>query len=151
MTLIAFWVFSGIAIGSAFLCITRRSPVASGTARPSTRVGFAAARLRTSTLPLLRRTRAIFRRAEFGFFGVMVLTCKHTPRFCAHLSRTGALLNLRGIRRCLRTNWLIVGIGTLDILGYGQSAAENPSLCRFGLAMSMGVLKPALGPTPTTR
>ncbi len=29
MTLIAFWVFSGIAIGSAFLCITRRSPVAS--------------------------------------------------------------------------------------------------------------------------
>ena len=29
MTVIAFWVFAGIAIGSAFLCITRKSPVAS--------------------------------------------------------------------------------------------------------------------------
>ena len=29
MTLIAFWVFAGVAIASAFLCITRRSPVAS--------------------------------------------------------------------------------------------------------------------------
>ena len=29
MTVIVFWVFAGIAIGSAFLCITRRSPVAS--------------------------------------------------------------------------------------------------------------------------
>jgi len=30
---------------------------------------------------LLRRTLAIFRRAEFGFFGVMVLTWVQTPRF----------------------------------------------------------------------
>jgi NADH-quinone oxidoreductase subunit J len=29
VTLIAFWAFAGVAIGSAFLCITRRSPVAS--------------------------------------------------------------------------------------------------------------------------
>jgi NADH-quinone oxidoreductase subunit J len=29
VTLIAFWAFAGIAIASAFLCITRRSPVAS--------------------------------------------------------------------------------------------------------------------------
>ena len=29
VTVIAFWVFAGVAIGSAFLCITRRSPVAS--------------------------------------------------------------------------------------------------------------------------
>jgi NADH-quinone oxidoreductase subunit J len=29
MTVIAFWAFAGIAIGSAFLCITRKSPVAS--------------------------------------------------------------------------------------------------------------------------
>ncbi len=29
MTLIAFWVFAAVAIASAFLCITRRSPVAS--------------------------------------------------------------------------------------------------------------------------
>src|SRR6266542_352865 len=30
---------------------------------------------------LLSRTRAIFRRAEFGFFGVMVRTIVQTPRF----------------------------------------------------------------------
>ncbi len=29
MTAIAFWVFAAVAIGSAFLCITRKSPVAS--------------------------------------------------------------------------------------------------------------------------
>jgi len=29
VTLVAFWVFAGVAIGSALLCITRRSPVAS--------------------------------------------------------------------------------------------------------------------------
>ena len=29
VTLIAFWAFAGVAIGSALLCITRRSPVAS--------------------------------------------------------------------------------------------------------------------------
>ena len=29
MTLIAFWAFAGVAVASAFLCITRRSPVAS--------------------------------------------------------------------------------------------------------------------------
>jgi hypothetical protein len=91
-----------------------------------------------TSLPLLSRTRAIFRSAEFGFFGVIVFTCKQTPRFCAHLSKTGALLNLRGIRRSLRTNWLIVGIGTLEILGDGQSAAANPSLCQVSQRMSMG-------------
>ncbi len=29
MTLVAFWAFAAVAVGSAFLCITRRSPVAS--------------------------------------------------------------------------------------------------------------------------
>ena len=36
----------------------------------------------------------IFRRAEFGFLGVIVLTCKQTPRFCGHLSNTGRLAEL---------------------------------------------------------
>ncbi len=30
---------------------------------------------------LVSLTRAIFRSAEFGFLGVMVLTCTQTPRF----------------------------------------------------------------------
>ena len=29
VNLFAFWVFAGVAVGSALLCITRRSPVAS--------------------------------------------------------------------------------------------------------------------------
>jgi hypothetical protein len=33
-------------------------------------------------MPLVRRTRAAFRRAEFGFFGVIVYTRVQTPRFC---------------------------------------------------------------------
>src|ERR1700704_2273707 len=32
-------------------------------------------------MPLVRRTRAIFRSAEFGFFGVIVRTTVQTPRF----------------------------------------------------------------------
>jgi hypothetical protein len=61
-------------------------------------------------LPFDNRTRAIFRIAEFGFLGVIVLTCKQTPRRCGQRSNTGDLLNLRGILRRLRTSWLIVGM-----------------------------------------
>ena len=32
--------------------------------------------------PFVRRTRATFRSAEFGFFGVVVYTRVQTPRFC---------------------------------------------------------------------
>jgi hypothetical protein len=31
-------------------------------------------------MPLLKRTLAIFRKAEFGFFGVVVVTLIQTPR-----------------------------------------------------------------------
>jgi hypothetical protein len=31
---------------------------------------------------LVNRTRATLRSAEFGFFGVVVYTRVHTPRFC---------------------------------------------------------------------
>jgi hypothetical protein len=34
-----------------------------------------------TSLPLERRTRVIFRRAEFGFFGVIVRTCKKRLAF----------------------------------------------------------------------
>jgi hypothetical protein len=33
-------------------------------------------------MPLVSRTRATFRRAEFGFFGVVVYTRVQTPRRC---------------------------------------------------------------------
>jgi hypothetical protein len=59
---------------------------------------------------LVRRTRATLRKAEFGFFGVVVYTRVHTPRFCGHPSSAGTLLlNIFGLRG-LRTSWLIVAI-----------------------------------------
>src|SRR4029077_20990318 len=61
-------------------------------------------------MPFDKRTRATFRKAELGFLGVMVLTCKHTPRFCGQRCMAGCL----GLRYCWRrglgTSWLIVGI-----------------------------------------
>src|SRR3972149_2193823 len=75
-------------------------------------------------MPLLRRTRAILRNAELGFFGVMVRTTVHTPRFCGEpfgsrmrrclyvlntYCSAGALVLLRLLVRPLRTSWLIVG------------------------------------------
>ncbi len=40
--------------------------------------------------------RATLRRAEFGFLGVMVLTCKQTPRFCGQACMAGCF----GLRDC---------------------------------------------------
>src|SRR5499427_9870260 len=63
-----------------------------------------------TSIPLVSRTRATLRSAEFGFFGVVVYTRVHTPRFCGEPASAGTLL-LAGRRiRALRTNWLIVGI-----------------------------------------
>src|SRR5271157_2357901 len=75
-------------------------------------------------MPLVRRTRAILRKAEFGFLGVIVRTTVHTPRFwgapfswrirrCLFVFRVynkaGALLFTLLVCRPLRINWLIVG------------------------------------------
>src|SRR6185503_5427971 len=74
----------------------------------------------------VRRTRAILRRAEFGFLGVIVRTCRHTPRFCGapgigtwrwrrlfqFLRMAGALILPILARRPWRTSWLIVGTKT---------------------------------------
>src|ERR1700733_765345 len=60
--------------------------------------------------PLLNLTRAIFRSAELGFLGVMVLTCRQTPRFCGQASRSLTLLIRGKLRRGFLMSWLIVGI-----------------------------------------
>ena len=43
-------------------------------------------------MPLVRRTRATLRSAEFGFLGVVVNTRVHTPRFCGQASSAGLLV-----------------------------------------------------------
>ena len=45
-----------------------------------------------TSCPLVKRTRATFRSAEFGFFGVVVNTFKHTPRLNGDVAFTGRFL-----------------------------------------------------------
>src|SRR6478735_6583722 len=62
-----------------------------------------------TSMPLVRRTRATLRRAEFGFFGVVVYTRVHTPRRCGEPLRAGVLAFVALSCRPLRTSWLMVG------------------------------------------
>jgi hypothetical protein len=61
-------------------------------------------------MPLVRRTRATFRRAEFGFFGVTVRTIVHTPRLKGFSFSAGDFDFTFGTLRPFLTNWLTVGI-----------------------------------------
>ena len=63
-------------------------------------------------MPLVSRTRATLRSAEFGFFGVCVNTRTHTPRFCGLFCSAGLFVLLTIFLRPLRTSWLIVGINS---------------------------------------
>src|SRR6185436_8425101 len=60
--------------------------------------------------PLVRRTFATLRSAEFGFFGVVVYTRVQTPRRKGFDWRAGDFSFLTTSRRLRRTSWLIVGI-----------------------------------------
>src|SRR5690348_12770798 len=60
-------------------------------------------------MPLVRRTRATLRSAEFGFLGVVVYTRVHTPRRWGEPFRAGVLVLPTLSWRPLRTSWLIVG------------------------------------------
>src|SRR3712207_9391276 len=67
-------------------------------------------------MPLVRRTRATLRSAEFGFFGVVVYTRVQTPRRWGEPFNAGVLVCSTLSSRPLRTSWLIVGMGGLDLL-----------------------------------
>src|ERR671913_758757 len=60
--------------------------------------------------PLVRRTLATLRNAEFGFFGVVVYTRVQTPRFCGFCSIAGTFDLAFCGSRPLRISWLIVGM-----------------------------------------
>src|SRR5881394_2709050 len=64
-------------------------------------------------MPFVSRTRAIFRSAEFGFFGVIVETRVQTPRRCGAPWSAGVLVLSRLVARPLRMSWLTVGIGSV--------------------------------------
>jgi hypothetical protein len=63
-----------------------------------------------TSYPLVSRTFATLRNAEFGFFGVVVYTLMQVPRRCGQPLRAGdLLLRFLGLRPN-RTNCWIVGI-----------------------------------------
>src|SRR5882757_3546596 len=88
----------------------------------------------TSTA-LVSFTRATFRSAEFGFFGVVVYTRVHTPRRCGLPLRAAVLTLAILSRRPLRTSWLMVGMYRLSVLlllvfGCSQVCVLRVSLVR---------------------
>ena len=62
----------------------------------------------TST-PVVSRTRATLRSAEFGFFGVCVKTRVQTPRRWGEPFSAGVFVFSGLVSRPLRTSWAIVG------------------------------------------
>src|ERR1700732_1434777 len=62
----------------------------------------------TST-EFVRGTRAILRKAEFGFFGVCVYTRMHTPRFSGQPINAGDFVLTWTFSRPMRTNCENVG------------------------------------------
>src|SRR6187549_4080600 len=83
-------------------------------------------------MPLVRRTRAILRRAEFGFFGVTVATRVQTPRRCGAATRfllpwpdlrPGVVVFFLGRLRPLRMSWFVFGTAAH---GSGPPPLEPP-------------------------
>src|SRR5918911_3431649 len=61
-------------------------------------------------MAFVRRTRATFRSAEFGFFGVCVNTRVQTPRRWGAPPSAGVFVLLFGATRPFLTSWFTVGM-----------------------------------------
>src|ERR1700738_161438 len=84
---------------------------------------------------LVSLTRATFRSAEFGFFGVVVYTRVHTPRRCG-LPLSAAVFTLVILsRRPLRTSCWMVGMYRLSLFAFVFGVLKV-SVLRFGSARS---------------
>src|SRR6059058_5014487 len=86
-------------------------------------------------MPLVRRTRATLRSAEFGFFGVIVYTRVQTPRRCGAATfflrplpdfRPGVVTFLPGDLRPLRISWLVVGMRRVMLAAGGGRPHAAP-------------------------
>src|SRR6476661_10771778 len=91
----------------------------------------------------VRRTRATLRSAEFGFFGVVVYTRVQTPRRWGEPFNAGVLVFSTLSSRPLRTSWLIVGMGGLDLL-----PALGGAVCWCGLVVLRCRSSPVPGREP---
>src|SRR6478736_451085 len=95
-------------------------------------------------MPLVRRTRATLRRAEFGFLGVVVWTRVHTPRRCGLSLSAGVLFFATLSWRPLRTSCWIVG-NRVSVFPVVPARAHARALSRSLLASLRGI-QAALGP-----
>src|SRR5205823_13052700 len=102
-------------------------------------------------MPLVRRTRATLRSAEFGFFGVIVYTRVQTPRRCGAATfflrplpdfRPGVASFFFGVVRPLRISWLVVGMRWQRVAGRPVSLPD----ARPGAHSSGGA--PTAAPSP---
>src|SRR6516162_6977770 len=99
----------------------------------------------TST-PLLRRTRATLRSAEFGFLGVMIFTCRQTPFFCGQPCSAGCFGRRYCCTRGLRTSWLIVGMSFRVLVAVRRRGLLHRTAGkRFTLRTGGGLVKRELG------
>src|SRR6202040_3435224 len=71
--------------------------------------------------PLVSRTFATLRSAEFGFFGVVVYTRVQTPRFCGDCCSAGTFLRDFCTVRGLAISWLIVGMSAFTLYSSRES------------------------------
>src|SRR5688500_1396800 len=110
-------------------------------------------------MPLVKRTRATLRSAEFGFFGVWVNTRTQTPRFCGLSCSAGLLVFVRTLSRPLRTSWLIVGtVRTTPVTHADAGVRENMKTPTAARTISRGAQsvecsrprEPRNGPAPGT-
>src|SRR5580692_773107 len=62
-----------------------------------------------TSIEFVKRTRATFRNAEFGFFGVCVYTRMHTPRFSGQPASAGDFVFTTTFSRPMRTSCENVG------------------------------------------
>src|SRR6202163_4898814 len=62
-----------------------------------------------TSIEFVNRTRATFRSAEFGFFGVCVYTRMHTPRFSGQPASAGDLVFIPTASRPIHTHCENVG------------------------------------------
>src|SRR5262245_40768716 len=99
-----------------------------------------------TSMPLVSRTRATLRSAEFGFLGVCVNTRTQTPRFCGLLWSAGLLVLLSTASRPFRTSWLIVGTDTPLRLPVGRRLAPP---ARFSVFCDSGLRAEARHPIPS--
>src|SRR5262245_17195910 len=96
-------------------------------------------------MPLVSRTRATLRNAEFGFFGVWVKTRTQTPRFCGLSCRAGLFVLVRTLSRPLRTSWLIVGTVQIAPVSSGRAAKQENAGATRPRGRAAGFDVPGLG------